>query len=54
MTYRAIYLRAGRIVGVTFGAKTVAEAVAFADLWERLAKCEILTIKPTRPVLRLI
>lgn len=54
MTYRAIYLRAGRIVGVTFGARTVQDAVAFAELWERMARVEVLTIKAIRPVLRLV
>ena len=54
MTYRAIYLRAGRIVGVTFGARTVQDAVEFAALWERMARVQVLTIKAIRPVLRLV
>lgn len=53
MIYRAIYLRSGRIVGVTFGAKTVQDAVDFAALWERCARVEILTLKAIQPVLRL-
>lgn len=54
MTYRAIYLRDNRIVGVTFGARTVQDAVKFAALWERMAKVEVLTIRAIRPVLRLV
>ena len=53
MTYRAIYCRRGRVVGVTFYARCIAEAVSFAALWERMAKVEILTVQAVRPVLRL-
>jgi hypothetical protein len=44
--YRLAYLREGRMTGVTFFAADVADAVAFQDTWERVAKVNVLTMKP--------
>lgn len=48
MLYRITYIRDGWPRGVTFSGADLVEALAFADLWERITRCDVLTIKPVQ------
>ena len=45
MLYRVTYVRNGSPRGVTFAGADLVEALHFADLWEYVTKCAVLTIK---------
>jgi len=46
MLYRLCYLREGKMRGVTFFAGDLVAALEIEQMWERLAKVKVLTIKP--------
>lgn len=47
MLYRVTYIRAGLPRGVTFAAEDFVDALEFAELWEDITKCPVLTVKPS-------
>ena len=48
MIYRITYIRDGQPRGVTFSGADFVEALQFADLWEHMTRCIVLTIKPVQ------
>lgn len=46
MLHRLTYIRDGQPRGVTFAGADLVEALEFAELWERVTRCPVLTIKP--------
>ena len=48
MLYRITYIRDGWPRGVTFAGADLVEALEFADLWERITRCAVLTLKPVQ------
>jgi len=48
MLYRITYVRDGRARGVTFHGTDFVEALQFADLWQYMTQCPVLTIKPVQ------
>ena len=46
MIYRLCYLRKNIPVSITFFAGDLERVAWFSDLWERLTKCPVLTVKP--------
>lgn len=46
MLHRITYIQDGAPRGVTFAGANMVEALEFAELWERVTKCPVLTIKP--------
>jgi len=48
MLYRITYIRNGSPRGVTFHGADFVEALQFADLWQHMTQCPVLTIKPVQ------
>ena len=46
MIWRLCYVRSSVPKGVTFFAADLVAATVFTDLWERMTKCPVLTLKP--------
>lgn len=46
MLHRITYIRDGIPRRVTFAGADMVEALEFAELWERVTRCKVLTIKP--------
>lgn len=46
MLFRITYIRNGSPHGVTFHGADFVEALQFADLWQYMTRCIVLTIKP--------
>lgn len=44
--YRLTYQAEGRLFGQTFFAADLEKAVRFTEIWERMTKCPVLTLKP--------
>lgn len=48
MLFRITYIRNGSPRGVTFHGADFVEALQFADLWQYMTRCPVLTIKPVQ------
>jgi len=48
MLFRITYIRGDKPRGVTFHGADYVEALQFADLWEHVTGCPVLTIKPIK------
>ena len=46
MLYRLTYIRLGSPRSMTFFAADLADTARFSELWERVTKCPVLTLKP--------
>lgn len=48
MLWRITYVRDGRPRGVTFAKSDMIAALEFAELWEEMTRCPVLTLKQVR------